>query len=205
MTQDAPVRKTDNGAYFSAFAQDDFRDSSARHLEPRRPLRRAVPVHRSAGPQARLRAGAEVGGQSDRAGRPAVPRRCRREPRHRAHRLQQHRAAPRRGVGSEGRRPHGRARGVRHVLRQHHRQRVEHDRRQPAVHRPAVVPDRLHAVRSVSQPARRRRSISVQLHTRRRRGSRCRRRCSVRRWTSCGRSATRPTSRWRRSSARASA
>jgi hypothetical protein len=25
MTQDAPVRKTDNGAYFSAFAQDDFR------------------------------------------------------------------------------------------------------------------------------------------------------------------------------------
>ena len=110
MTQDAPIRKTDNGAYLSAVRAGRLPHSPARHAEPRPPLRRAVSVHRSAGPQARLRAGAEVGGQPDRPRRPALSRRRRREPRHRAHRLQQHRAAPRRRVGSEGRRPDGGAR-----------------------------------------------------------------------------------------------
>ena len=55
---------------------------------------------------------------------------------------------------------------LRDVLRQHHRQRVEHHRRQPAVHRASIVSHGLHPVRSVSQPARRRRSVSVQLHAR---------------------------------------
>ena len=45
---------------------------------------------------------------------PAIPASA---ARHRADRQEQHRAAPRGGVGSEGRRPHQRARGVRHVLR----------------------------------------------------------------------------------------
>src|SRR5262249_58475141 len=34
MTQDAPVRKTDNGAYLSAFAQDDFRIHPRGTLNP---------------------------------------------------------------------------------------------------------------------------------------------------------------------------
>ena len=205
MTQDAPVRKTDNGAYISAFAQDDFRIHSRVTLnlgvrydlqfpftDPQDRKLAFVP-----GQQSTVNPTAPVGllfpGDTG-VSRGIVQ-------------TDVNNIAPRLGVAWDPK-GDGRtvgARGVRHVLRQHHRQRVEHDRRQPAVHRPAVVPDGVHAVRSVSQPARRRRSVPVQLQPRRRRGSRCRRRCSGRRSTSCGRSATRPTSRSRRRSAAASA
>ena len=205
MTQDAPVRKTDNGAYISAFAQDDFR------IHPRVTLNLGVRYDLQfpfTDPQDRklaLRAWTEVHGQSDRSGGPSVPRRHRRQPRHRHDRRQQHRPAPRRRLGSEGRWPHGGARGVRHVLRQHHRQRVEHHGRQSALHRSTVVPHGLHAVRSVSQSARRRRVRSRSITLPGRLGSRCRRRCSGRPSTSSGRSATRRTSRSRRRLAAASA
>ncbi len=56
MTQDAPIRKTDNGWYLSLFAQDDWRIHQQRDAEPGAALRRAVPVHGPGGPQARLRA-----------------------------------------------------------------------------------------------------------------------------------------------------
>ena len=108
MTQDAPVRKTDNGAYISLFAQDDFRISSKRDTEPRPALRPAVSLHRSAEPQARVRSRRAVAGVADRTDRPAFPRRPRHQPRHRQDRLQQHRPARRGCLGSAGRRPDGR-------------------------------------------------------------------------------------------------
>ena len=60
ITQDAPIRKIDNGAYLSLFAQDDFR------IHPRVTLNLGIrydlqfPLHRSAGSQARVRARAAV-------------------------------------------------------------------------------------------------------------------------------------------------
>ena len=84
----------------------------ARHAEPRRPLRPAVPVHRSGEPQARVRARRAVAGVADRAGGPALPRRSGHQPRHRQDRQQQHRAAPRHRLGSARRRPHVGARGA---------------------------------------------------------------------------------------------
>ena len=102
-------------------------------------------------------------GVAERARRPALPGRHGHPARHRHDRLEQHRPAPRRRLGPQGRRPHVRPRGLRHLLRQHHRQRVEHDRGQPAVHRPPAVPDGVHALRSLPQPARRRRPVPVHL------------------------------------------
>ena len=166
MTQDAPVRKTDNGAYFSAFVQDDFR------IHPRVTLNLGVrydvqmpltdPQDRKLafvpGQKSTINPTAPVGllfpGDTG-VGRGIVH-------------TDVNNIAPRLGVAwdpnGDGRT--GGARVVRHVLRQHLRQRVEHHRRQSAVHRPAVVPDRLHTVRSVPQSTRRRRSVSVQLHAR---------------------------------------
>ena len=88
MTQDAPVRKTDNGAYISAFAQDDFRVHSRVTLnlgvrydvqfpftDPQDRKLAFVPGQKST-----VNPTAPVG--------PAVPRRHRREPRDRADRHQ---------------------------------------------------------------------------------------------------------------------
>ena len=191
MTQDAPIRKTDNGWYLSLFAQDDWRVRPQPHPEPRPALRPAVPADRPARPQAGLRAWPALDRVAHRTRRPALPRRRRRQPRHREHRLQQRRAAPGPRLGSGGRRPHLDPRGLRQLLRQHHGQRVEHDGGQPAVHRAPVVPDRLHALRSVPQPAGRRRALPVPLRPGRRRASRCRRRCSGRRSISSGPTRTR--------------
>ena len=165
-TQDAPIRKTDNGAYLSAFAQDDFRVHPRADLEPRDPLRRAVPVHRSAGPQAGLRSGREVAGLAHRPGRPPLPRRSGDQPRHRPHRLEQHRPAPGPGLGPQGRRAHLDPSRLRLLLRQHQRQRVEHDRGQPALHRPPALPDGQDVVRSLREPARRRGSVPVRVQPR---------------------------------------
>ena len=107
MTQDAPVRKTDNGAYISAVRAGRLPHPPARHAEPRPPLRPAVSVHRSAGPQAGLRAG-----RSSRRSTPTAPvgllfpgdAGVSRGIVHTDY--QQHRAAPRHRVGSDGRRPH---------------------------------------------------------------------------------------------------
>ena len=68
MTQDAPIRKTDNGAYVSFFAQDDFRIHPRVTLNLGAALRRAVPLHRPPGPQARVRARRAVDGR-----RPTAP------------------------------------------------------------------------------------------------------------------------------------
>jgi hypothetical protein len=164
MTQDAPVRKTDNGAYFSAFAQDDFRihprvtlnlgvryDVQMPYTDPQDRKLAFVPGQKST-----INPTAPVGLLFP--GDTGVSRGI-------VH-TDLNNIAPRLGVAWD---PNGDgrtagARVVRHVLRQHLRQRVEHHRRQSAVHRPAVVPDRLHTVRSVSQPARRGRSVPVQLH-----------------------------------------
>ena len=83
MTQDAPIRKTDNGAYLSFFAQDDFR------VHPRVTLNLGLrydlqfPFTDPAGPQAGLRPRPEVAGVADRARGPALPRRPGHPPRHR--------------------------------------------------------------------------------------------------------------------------
>ena len=75
MTQDAPVRKTDNGAYISLFAQDDYR------IHPRLTLNLGVrydlqlPYTDPRQSQAGVRAGRAVDGVADRAGGTAVPRR----------------------------------------------------------------------------------------------------------------------------------
>ena len=192
MTQDAPVRKTDNGAYISLFAQDDYRIHPRRDAEPRPALRPAVPLHRSAEPQARVRARRAVAGVADGAGSacssPATPASAAASSRPTT-------TTSRRASGSPGiRRGDGRmsvraARG--RLLRQHHRQRVEHDGRQPALHGAAAVPDREDAVRSVRQPARAASVRSRSSTIRRARDSRCRRRCSARRSISCGRTRTR--------------
>ena len=160
----------------------------ARDAEPRRPLRPAVPLHRSAGPQAGVRAGRAV----DRSRRPrrkgcsSPATRASAAASSRPTTTTSRRAWAWRGIRRGDGRMSVRARR-RHLLRQHHRQRVEHDRRQPAVHRAAVVPDRVHAVRSVPQPARAASGRSRSTTTRRARGSRCRRRSSVRRSISSGR------------------
>ena len=96
MTQDAPVRKTDNGAYISLFAQDDFRIHPRVTLNLGAPLRPAVPVHGSRESQAGLRARRAVAGVADGAGRPAVSRRPRHQPRHRQDR--HNNIAPRLGI-----------------------------------------------------------------------------------------------------------
>ena len=185
------MRKTDNGAYISLFAQDDFR------IHPRVTLNLGVRYDLQfpyTDPENRKLAfvpGAAVAGVADRAGRPAVPRRPGHQPRHRQDRHQQHRPAPGDRLGSEGRRPDVGSRGRRRLLRQHHRQRVEHDRRQSAVHGAPAVPDGEDAGRSVRQPARRRRPVPVHLRSGEPALHAARRRSSVRRSISSGRTPTR--------------
>ena len=158
------MRKTDNGAYISLFAQDDYR------IHPRVTLNLGVrydlqfPLTDPAEPQARVRARRAVDGVADRAGGAAVPgrRRASAAASSRPTTTTSRRASGSRGIRIGDGRMSVRA-GVRHLLRQHHRQRVEHHRRQPAVHGAPVVPDGVHAVRSVPQPAGRRRAVPVRL------------------------------------------
>ncbi len=165
MTQDAPVRKLDNGGYISLFAQDDYR------IHPRLTLNLGVrydlqlpytdPDNRKLafvpGAQSTVSPTAPVGllfPGDDGVSRGIV-------------KTDKNNIAPRlgTGVGSVRRRTHVGACGVRHVLRQHHRQRVEHDGRQSAVHRAAVVPDGVHLVGSIPQSAGRRRAVPVHLRS----------------------------------------
>ena len=169
MTQDAPHPEDRTTARTSAlFAQDDFRVHPRADAEPRASAttcssRYTDPQDRKLayvpGQQSRCRPTAPEGllfpvttASAAASSRPTV-----------------NNIAPRLGVAwdPERRRAHGGPRRLRHVLRQHHRQRVEHDGRQPAVHRAPVVPDGLHAVRSVPQPAWRRRPVPVPLRRRR--------------------------------------
>ena len=120
MTQDAPIRKIDSGAYFSVFAQDDFR------IHPRVTLNLGIRYDLQqplTDPQDRKLAfvpGRKSTGVAECARGTALPGRRRHQPRHREVGPQQHRAARRPGVGSERRRSPVRSRGRRHLLRQHH-------------------------------------------------------------------------------------
>ena len=165
--------------------------SPARHAEPGRPLRPAVPVHRPRESQARLRSRRAVAGVADGA-RSACSFQV--TPGSAAASSRPTPTTSRRAWGSPGIR--GATAGCRCgrrrcVLRQHHRQRMEHDGRQSAIHGAPAVPDGEDAVRSLRQPARRRRSVSVHLQSRPARASRFRRRSSVRRSISSGRTPTR--------------
>ena len=128
-TQDAPIRKIDSGTYFSVFAQDDFR------IHPRVTLNLGIRYDLQqplTDPQDRKLAfvpGRKSTGVAERARGAALSGRRRHQPRHRELGSQQHRSACRRGVGSERRRTSVGPCGRRHLLRQHHRQRVEHDGR----------------------------------------------------------------------------
>ena len=191
MTQDAPIRKTDNGAYISLFAQDDFR------VHPRVTLNLGVrydlqfpltdPHDRKLAfvPGARSQVSPTAPEGLLFPGDPGISRGI--------VKTDYNNIAPRLGIAwdpsGDGR--HGGARRRRHVLRQHHRQRVEHDRRQPAVHRPPVVPDRAARCPIRTATCRAASGRSRSSTTRRARASRCRRRCSGRRSTSCGRTPTR--------------
>jgi hypothetical protein len=202
MTQDAPVRKTDNGAYISAFAQDDFRDPSARHVEPRRPLRSAVPVHRSAGSQARVRARAEVDDQPDGAGRPAVPGDT--GVSRGIVQTDVNNIAPRSASrGIRGRRPHRRCapRSACSTAASPATSGTPPADNQPFTV-PTDVPRRCSRCRSAIAICGRSGSRSRSLHVPGRLASPCRRRCSDPRSTSSGRSRIRPTSRSSGSSGR---
>ena len=191
MTQDAPIRKTDNGWYLSLFAQDDWRVHPRVTLNLGAALRPAVPAHRPARPQARLRPGPAVDRVADRARGPALPRRRGHQPRHREDRLQQHRArawarlgpaaataAPRcarASASSTAASPATSGTRRRTTSRSRCASRSRPSTRSPiptATCRAASVPSRS----STTRPAR---------------ASRCRRRCSDRRSTSSGPTPTR--------------
>ena len=167
MTQDAPIRKLDNGGYYSFFAQDDFRVHPRVTLNLGRPLRpaaAATPIRRTAswrscpGMKSTVSPNAPEG--------LLFPGRSGHQPRHRRRptRTTSRRAWASRGIRRGDGRMSVRA-ARRHLLRQHHRQRVEHHGRQSAVHRPPVVPDGEDAFRSLRQPARRRRPVPVRLRS----------------------------------------
>ena len=165
MTQDAPVRKTDNGAYISLFAQDDFRISSKVTLnlglrydlqfpytDPENRKLAYVP-----GEQSQVSPTAPIGLLFP--GDPGISRGI-------VH-TDYNNIAPRVGVAWD---PRGDGRMVgsgrrRRVLRQHYRQRVEHDGRQPALHGASAISDGEDALGSVRQPARGCRSVPVRLRS----------------------------------------
>ena len=165
MTQDAPVRKTDNGAYISLFAQDDFRISSKVTLnlglrydlqfpytDPQNRKLAYVP-----GEQSQVSPTAPIGLLFP--GDPGISRGI--------VKTDYNNIAPRVGVAWD---PLGDGRMVgssrrRRVLRQHYGQRVEHDGRQPALHGASAISDGEDALGSVRQPARGRRSVPVHLRS----------------------------------------
>ncbi len=133
VTQDAPVNALWNSWYGALFVQDDYRIGSRVTLNLG--LRWDVQTP-GTDPQNRFVTyvpGAEVHGQPGRADRAAVLRRSRRRARRHPDGLEPLLSARRRRLGSVRRRPDRDPRRRRNVLRQHLRQRVEHDDQFPAV------------------------------------------------------------------------
>ena len=101
MSQDAPIRKLDNGGYFSAYLQDDYRIHSRVTLNLGLRYDVQMPLTDPLDRKLDLRPRRALTGIAKRAGRSVVPRRPRSGPRHRQDRSQQHCAAARDGVGRE--------------------------------------------------------------------------------------------------------
>ena len=192
MSQDAPVRKTEQRCLVRSVSAGRFPRPSARDLEPRRALRPAAA--RLTDPQNRKLAFVP-GRTSQIASRMRLrvysSRRRWHHPRHRQ--ADTNNLAPRIGIAwdREGRRQNVGPRRGRNFLRQHHRQRVEHHGGQPALHAPTVHSYREDAVRSVSatSPAASGRSRSTTIRPTP--SSRIRPRSSGRRSTSSGPKPTR--------------
>ena len=160
VTQDAPVNALVEQLVWRAVRAGRLPHRLAGDVEPRPAMGRADARHRPAGPVRHLRSRAEVHGQPGRAGRAAVLRRSRGGARRHLDVLESLLSARRHRVGSVRRRPDRHPRRRRHVLRQHLRQRVEHDDQFPAVvhstdlhqHRPGRERGRRAARRDAQQP-----------------------------------------------------